>query len=77
VPITIVIVVAMTVVVVAVPPLPVALLVFSRKMAIVTMRLNAGLNHPLVVVTPLMFIPTMAVVIIRIGVVVSGATGGR
>src|ERR1043165_2152612 len=68
--------VVIAVVIMTVPPVPIALLVFFRKMAIIAVRIAMDLNHPLVVIAPLAIVPTMAVVIIGIACVVVARTAG-
>ena len=70
--------VSVAVMIMTVPPVPIALLVFFRKMPVIAMRVNVGFDHPLVVIAPLMFIPTVTVMIARIAcVVVVRTAGGR
>jgi hypothetical protein len=52
------------------PPLPVAFLVFSRQFLILAMRLDAALDHPLVVIDSFIAVPAMVIVVIGIVVTV-------
>ena len=78
VPVVIMIMIMISVVIVMVPPIPVTSLVFSREMAVVAMGIAVDFDHPLVVITSFIVIPTVTVVIIRIvGIIMIGAAGGR
>jgi hypothetical protein len=57
------------------PPIPVAFLVFSRQVAILAMRLDAALDHPLIVIGPFIAVPAMVIVVI--GIVVNGERNRR